>query len=43
MDIYEITLSSGDKFILWIDIDMYHPKNKPEKQPAPVGLYKKRR
>lgn len=40
LDIYEITLSSGEKFRLWID--MYQPKNKPEKQPSPVGLYKKR-
>jgi hypothetical protein len=40
LDIYEIILSSGDKFTLWID--MYQPKNKPEKQPSPVGLYKKR-
>lgn len=40
LDIYEITLSNGDKFRLWID--MYHPKNKPDKQPSPVGLYKKK-
>ena len=40
LDIYEITLSGGEKFRLWID--MYQPKNKPEKQPSPVGLYKKR-
>lgn len=40
LDIYEITLSSGDKFQLWID--MYQPKNKPDKQPSPVGLYKKK-
>jgi hypothetical protein len=40
LDHYEITLSNGDKFHLWID--MYQPKNKPEKQPSPVGLYKKR-
>ena len=40
LDIYTITLSNGDKFRLWID--MYHPKNKPAKQPSPVGLYKKK-
>ncbi|MFT4176487.1 MAG: hypothetical protein QM627_07505 [Luteolibacter sp.] len=40
LDIYEITLSNGEKFRLWLD--MYHPGNKPEKQSSPVGLYKKR-
>ncbi len=40
LDIYEITLSDGGKFQLWID--MYQPKNKPDKQPAPLGLYKKK-
>lgn len=40
LDIYEITLSNGKKFIIWLD--MYQPKNKPEEQPSPVGLYKKR-
>ena len=40
LDIYEITLSSGDKFTVWID--MYQPENKPDTQPSPVGLYKKK-
>ena len=40
LDCYEITVSSGEKVRLWIN--MYYPKNKPEKQPAPVGFYKKR-
>lgn len=41
LDIYEVTLSSGEKIILWID--MYHPKNQPAKQPSPVGLYKRKK
>ncbi len=40
LDIYEVTISDGTKVILWIS--MYHPKNKPEKQLAPIGFYKKR-
>ncbi|MBF0231401.1 MAG: hypothetical protein HQK63_17715 [Desulfamplus sp.] len=36
LDHYEITLSNKDKFELWID--MYKFDNKPEDQPAPVGL-----
>ena len=40
LDMYTITLSNGDQFRLWID--MYQPKNKPAKQPSPVGLYKKK-
>lgn len=40
LDIYEITLGNGEKYRLWID--MYQPKHKPDKQPSPVGLYKKR-
>ncbi|MFC4994158.1 hypothetical protein [Rubritalea tangerina] len=41
LDCYEITISNGTKVRLWIS--MYHPKNKPERQPAPVGFYKKRK
>lgn len=42
LDCYEVTLSDGKtKFRLWIN--MYHPKNKPGRQPAPVGFYKKKR
>jgi hypothetical protein len=40
MDIYQITLADGSEYILWID--MYHPKSKPARQPAPVGVYKKK-
>ena len=40
LDIYEVTISDGKKVLLWIS--MYHPKNRPERQPAPVGFYKKR-
>ena len=40
LDCYEVTTSDGIKVQLWIS--MYHPKNKPEKQPAPVGFYKLR-
>ncbi|GAA5495925.1 hypothetical protein Rhal01_02106 [Rubritalea halochordaticola] len=40
LDCYEVETSTGVKVKLWIS--MYHPKNKPEKQPAPVGFYKKR-
>ena len=40
LDIYEVTLADGTKIRLWID--MYHAKNKPAKQPAPVGFYKKK-
>jgi hypothetical protein len=40
MDIYQITIADGSEYILWID--MYHPKSKPARQPAPVGLYKKK-
>lgn len=40
LDCYEVTTSDGSKVRLWIS--MYHPKNKPEKQPAPVGFYKLR-
>ncbi|BDS05747.1 hypothetical protein NT6N_07870 [Oceaniferula spumae] len=40
LDIYEVTLSDGSKVILWLN--MYYPKNKPAKQPAPVGFYKKK-
>ena len=40
LDCYEITTPDGVKVRLWIS--MYHPKNRPEKQPAPVGFYKKR-
>ncbi len=39
LDIYAITLADGRKFHLWLD--MYHPENRPDKQPAPVGFYKK--
>lgn len=38
LDCYEVTVSSGTKVRLWIS--MYAPKNKPSKQPAPVGFYK---
>ncbi len=41
LDCYEVTLSDGTKVHLWIN--MYYPKNKPERQPAPVGFYKKKR
>jgi len=40
LDIYEVTVSDGTKVTLWIS--MYYPKNKPEKQKAPVGFYKMR-
>ena len=40
LDMYEVTTSDGSKVMLWID--MYHPKAAPDKQPAPVGFYKKR-
>ena len=40
LDIYEITTSDGTKVKLWIS--MYHPKNKPKKQEAPIGFYKLR-
>lgn len=40
LDIYEVTVSDGTKVRLWVS--MYHPKNKPEKQKAPVGFYKLR-
>ncbi len=40
LDIYEVTVSDGTTVTLYIS--MYHPKNKPEKQAAPVGFYKKR-
>lgn len=40
LDCYELTLSDGKKVRLWIN--MYYPENKPEKQPAPVGFYKKK-
>ena len=38
IDLYEITTSSRKK--LRIYLDMYHPKNSPEKQPAPKGFTK---
>jgi hypothetical protein len=38
MDSYEVKTLAGKKFNLYID--MYHPKNEPEKQLAPKGLYK---
>lgn len=38
LDCYELTTSAGKKVKLWIS--MYHPKNKPQKQLAPVGFYK---
>lgn len=41
LDCYEVTLDDGTKVRLWIN--MYHPKNEPAKQPAPVGFHKKRR
>jgi len=41
LDCYEVTLSDGKTVRLWIN--MYHPKNDPEKQPAPVGFYKKKK
>jgi hypothetical protein len=41
LDCYELTLSDGKTVRLWIN--MYYPKNEPEKQPAPVGFYKKRK
>lgn len=40
LDCYELTLADGKKVRLWIN--MYHPKNDPKKQPAPVGFYKKK-
>ncbi len=40
IDIYEVTVSDGTRVTLWIS--MYFPKNKPEKQKAPVGFYKMR-
>ena len=40
IDLYEVTVSDGKKVRLYID--MYHPENKPAKQPAPVGFYKRR-
>jgi hypothetical protein len=38
MDLYVVTTSAGKEVKLYID--MYHPKNEPEKQPAPKGFYK---
>lgn len=40
LDLYEIRTSDGKKVLLWIS--MYHPKNDPAKQPAPVGFYKRK-
>lgn len=40
LDCYEVTISTGEKVRLWIS--MYAKKNDPDKQPAPVGFYKKR-
>ena len=38
LDEYVVTTSDGKHLTLYID--MYHPKNTPEKQLAPKGLYK---
>ena len=35
LDMYQVTLADGQKVILWLN--MYYPKNKPEKQLAPAG------
>jgi tetratricopeptide (TPR) repeat protein len=38
LDLYEITTSSGEKVHLFLD--MYHPENAPETQPAPKGFHR---
>ena len=40
IDGYQIVTSTGEKVVLYID--MYVKKNKPSRQPVPVGFYKKR-